>query len=412
MYSNLLPEPVNFRTPWEDETLERRMSELLSGDGPRVAYVYGTPDTSTFRYRVYNMIEALRGLPGCPIRASWFSAAEIAELRPILGNLTTLVLTRLRISRSVSDLITAARAHGTRIIFDCDDLVFDTRYAQTVSVNNDQDFSSEAHLDSWFAYVGRLQATAQLCDGGITTNAHLAKKLEAVCGGPVNVVRNFLNRRQQEISKRLLEAKVQDGFRGDGRVTIGYFSGSPTHNRDFRIATDSIINIMDKDPNVGVRIVGFMEGHEPLMRFGDRVERIALQDWLNLQVRIAEVDINIAPLQLNEFTQCKSELKFFEAAVVGTYTVASRSHTFEQAIEATGTGTLVNNGDWYKALRQALDFVRDRDNYAVQATCAANLANARYGWDQNTGEIISAITNHTDPPTISPADHKRRYQSV
>lgn len=391
MFRELLAEPVVFRTPWEHETLSMRLTELLSGQGERVAYVYETPDTSTFRYRVFNVIEALRAAPDCGVRASWFSGSEIPALRRVVSQLRTLVLARVRISQAVSDLIMTARECGVRVLLDCDDLVFDLRHAQLVSVNNDQRFDLEAHLDGWYAYVGRMQAVVQLCDGGITTNPFLAEKLAGVCGGPVSVIPNFLNKRQEEVSRQLLEAKAARGFRGDGRVMIGYFSGSPTHNKDFRAALDALVQLMDEDASIAVRIVGFMEGHNDLARFGERVDTIPLQDWVNLQVKIAEVDISIAPLQLNNFTHCKSELKFFEAAIVGAYSVASRSYTFERAIETPEQGLVIDNGDWYRALKTAVARVRDAATYAPAALRTAEAVTKRYGWDRNTDAILTAL---------------------
>ena len=186
-------------------------------------------------------------------------------------------------------------------------------------------------------------------------------------------------------------AKAARGFRGDGRVSIGYFSGSPTHNQDFRAALDALIQLMEEDDGVDVRIVGFMEGHNDLARFGARVDTIALQDWVNLQVKIAEVDISIAPLQLNDFAHCKSELKFFEAAVVGSYSIASRSHTFERAIETPEQGLVIENGSWYEALKAAVARVRAAEAYAPAALRTAEVIAARYGWDRNTDAILAAL---------------------
>jgi hypothetical protein len=338
------------------------------------------------------MVEGLRNSKESDIKASWFASNEIPTLRSVLPKLSVLVLVRVKFSQAVSDLVTAANQYGVRVLMDCDDLVFDVRYAQLVSENNSQPFYDESYLDYWYAYVGRLNATALQCAGGITTNKFLAEKLENVCNGPVSIVQNFLNKRQEALSRKLLAAKSLAGFRGDGRVMIGYFSGSPTHDKDFQIALDSIVQIMDEDPHVDVRIVGFMKSHVVLTRFGDRVSKISLQDWLNLQVKTAEVDIAIAPLQLNDFTNSKSELKFFEAAAVGCYCVASCSYTFERAISTREAGKLVTNDKWYEALKEAVSLVRNPDCYALQARTTAEKVYSKYGWDRNTEAIISALS--------------------
>ena len=74
------------------------------------------------------------------------------------------------------------------------------------------------------------------------------------------------------------------------------------------------------------------------MRYRDRIEFYPLQDFMNFQRLIAEVEINIAPLQDNTFTNCKSELKFFEAAICGTLTLATPTFSFRNSIVHGTTG--------------------------------------------------------------------------
>ena len=94
---------------------------------------------------------------------------------------------------------------------------------------------------------------------------------------------------------------------------VGYFSGSPSHARDFAIAAPAIARLMRADPRVVLRVVGFFDPHPQLAALRDRIEVAPLQDFINLQRSIAEVEINIAPLQDNVFTNCKSDRRFFEA---------------------------------------------------------------------------------------------------
>ncbi|CDI11470.1 Group 1 glycosyl transferase [Agrobacterium pusense] len=337
------------------------------------------------------MVEAVRELDPREIVASWFSLDEIDALMSFLPRIQILVLARVRYGKAVGELLSRARAFNVRILADFDDLVFDTRYGHLVLANNDQPTDNEAHINSWYAYVGRLQATAALCDGGITTNEFLAAKLADICGGAVNIVPNFLNKRQQSLSQALLERKRARNFQGNGPVKIGYFSGSPTHNRDFQIAVQSLCSLLENDHDVTLRIVGFMDSFKELSKFSDRVEVIELQDWINLQARIAEVDINIAPLQSNDFTNCKSELKYFEAAVVGTFSCLSRSFTFTRAITDPEDALIVDDWNWYESLRAAVDLVRTPEAYGPRAIKAAEHAYSRYGWDRNTAPILAAL---------------------
>ena len=52
------------------------------------------------------------------------------------------------------------------------------------------------------------------------------------------------------------------------------------------------------------------------------------------------------PLQYNAFTNCKSELKYFEAAVVGTQTIASPMFTYARAIRHGENGYLAQAHQW------------------------------------------------------------------
>ena len=75
-------------------------------------------------------------------------------------------------------------------------------------------------------------------------------------------------------------------------------------------------------------------------------------DFLELQKLTASVDVSIVPLVVNEFTNCKSELKFFESAIVDTMTVASDSFAYTQCIKNGENGFLCKPIQWYDVLKE------------------------------------------------------------
>ena len=183
-----------------------------------------------------------------------------------------------------------------------DDLVFDGGYVPLIIDSLDQPRTSD-NWDNWFAWSGRYGATLRCCDGAITTNQFLADKIEAFMPGMTpHIVPNFLNRIQQEKSSAIWDDKVKSNFQRDDRIHIGYFSGSPTHNHDFEVANCGLAAIMDRFPDTILRIVGFLEPKPPLSLHKERIEMFPLQDFLNLQRLIGEVEVNVAPLQNNLFT--------------------------------------------------------------------------------------------------------------
>ncbi len=374
---------------WESQSLAERLDALRRGR-PRIAWLYQNPDTSTFRYRCFNPPMSLAASRP-DLGAAWFSLAELPALVREVAFIDVFVISRVLYDRKVAQLIPRLRAAGVRVLFDCDDLVFDTRHVHQIMDTLDQPTDEPVHWDFWYAYIGRMESTARLCDAGLTTNTFLSARLAAcMAGAPVGVLPNYLARDQETISRQLLAAKRARGFRGKGKVTIGYFSGTPTHNKDFAVALPALARLFAADLEVQLRIVGFPLPSGPLNVFAGRVEIVPLQDHLNLQRVIAEVEINIAPLQDNTFTNCNSELKFFEAAVVGTWTIATPTFAFRQSIKDGETGRLARAHEWDEALAEAVALVRDPARYAPMAEAAASASYDRYGWERQADRIIEA----------------------
>jgi hypothetical protein len=180
---------------------------------------------------VFNMVDCLQSERPQRAAASWFSCSEIDALVDRLPRLDVLVLARVRYDAQVARLIAIARAHRVRILFDCDDLVFDIGFVQFILDTLDQDTRATSMFDGWFAYCGRLEAVARQCDGGITTNSFLAARMTDVIRGPASVVPNFLNRYQQRTSDVLLAEKAARGYRGDGTASSPSSVSSPRGSR-------------------------------------------------------------------------------------------------------------------------------------------------------------------------------------
>jgi glycosyltransferase involved in cell wall biosynthesis len=280
-----------------------------------------------------------------------------------------------------------ARARGVAVLYDVDDLVFDPASVTLILETLDQNPWDEATLDVWYAALGRNGALLRMCDRAIATNEFLAGRIADFSKLPTGIIPNFLNAEQQALSSRLFGEKRRSGFLSDGSIHVGYFSGTPTHNRDFAIAAPALARLMDEDPRVVLRIAGFLDLDERLSRHRGRVEFIPLQDFLNLQRLVAEVEVNIAPLQNNVFTNCKSELKYFEAAIAGTITVASPTFTFARAITDGDNSFLATSYEWDSKLQAAVDLALQPDRYAGMAERGFQHARETYGWNRHAALI-------------------------
>ncbi len=344
--------PPEFPDPWAP-SIEERVRTVTAATGHTVAYLYEVPDTSTFRYRVFNMVEALDADETSDhIAATWFTRAELPILERLIGEVRTLVICRTRYTARLDNLVIRARAAGCRVLFDVDDLIFDNRYVNLVLETLDRP-STEALLDEWFAAISRVGALLRLCDGAITTNHFLAQCIEDFAQLPTWVVANFLNGLQLEHSAEIRRTRHASP-RPERVTSIGYFSGTPTHNRDFELVSAALANVMTRHTDVRLLIVGFLDVGSALRGLGDRIDILPLTDFLTLQTLIGSTGLNIVPLQNNIFSNCKSELKYFEAAIVETPTLATPNYSFRLAIDDGVNGYLVDAYDWERRIEQAV----------------------------------------------------------
>lgn len=115
--------------------------------------------------------------------------------------------------------------------------------------------------------------------------------------------------------------------------------------------------------------------------------------WYQVPLCYAMVDINLAPLELNNlFTESKSELKYFEPALMEIPSAASDIAPFRVGITHGQTGFLcADEQQWYKALEAlVLDpGLRSRMGKAARADVLARYTTAFRS--ANLGAILDKI---------------------
>lgn len=370
--------------PW-NQSFPGRLSSLAKGS-LRIAYFYEKPDNSTFRYRVYNMVQLLTSKSD--ISAAYFFNSDLDAVEKIAGCLDVLIVCRSRYTHKLNELITRVKLRGKLVFFDIDDFVFNTDYANLIVNTLDQDVSHSQVWDTWFGYTGRLGATLKLCDRAITTNEYLADRIREYAGISVAIVPNFLNREQLAMSNEVYQSKVSSGFLRDGRIHLGYFSGTPTHNKDFRIVVNAIKRLLDTDSRFTLWIAGYLNLGEEFQKYRERVVYHPFRDFVNLQRLIGQVEVNLMPLQNNIFTNCKSELKYTEAAIVGTMSIASPTFTYEKALREGGGGYLASGAEWYERI---MEVAQDYDSHREILESARENALDRYAYYNQYDAVIKAL---------------------
>ena len=377
---------VPYADPWNIPLSERL--RLLRHGKHRIAYYYESANNSTFRYRAYNMVQVLNSEPEDGCCGSYFFQADLHRIEEIADAADVLVICRSGYNNKVNQLLTKFRIRRKRVLFDVDDFVFNTEYAHLIVSTLGLDREDPRVWEDWFAMIGRMGQTLRLCDGAITTNDYLAARITEFAQVPVNVVPNFMNREQLDISDKVFNGKQSNDFVRDGAIHLGYFSGSPSHNLDYAIVEAALESVLESDSRTHLMVVGYIDASPSFARFGNRVIRQPFHDYVNLQRLISRVEFNLMPLQFNIFTNCKSDLKYFESAVVGTLSIASPSQSYACAIRVGENGYLARAHQWASVIRRAIDNI---ENYPDMATVAYHDARTKYAWFNQRGRILQAL---------------------
>jgi len=311
-------------------------------------------DSGTFRYRVYNICEHIN--KGNKFSATYFFVSELGSLTNFLSMVSNVVICRVPWEVELDTFIGKVYKHDIKLYFDVDDLIFDPSYASLVMYTLGFSFN-EDNYNVWFSYISRIGLTASKCNSYITTNQFIADKMSNFYKKAASVIPNCLNEMQIEVSNQICFSESKKEWEViDGSKLIGYFSGSPSHNLDFEMIASDLYQVMKTNEHIKLRLVGFLDIPPILHPFLEkgRIERLPFLNYLDLQVKIAECDVNLIPLQINDFTHCKSEIKYFEAGIVKVPSIASKTHIYNKIIENNENGYLENPGLWAETLYKML----------------------------------------------------------
>lgn len=344
--------------PWNSVSTSSRLARLdasISSNRKVAILLYDREcgDDATFRYYGYNVAEHLGA--SSVWDAVYFFLDEFDELISRLSAIQLVVCIRMRIRPEVVHFINCAHAVHVPVAYCIDDNALGLHMAERMAQGMCIDKASDIERDFWYGVAVRFEQAASLCDCFIASTDRLAEVLSDRYAKPTFAIRASLNRLQVEIAKTIQE---ETGQRADHRFAIGYFSGTTSHDADFSIVKPALMSLLAKHDDVCVVLVGDLKLDEELVllwREG-RVVLLPRVDYVTLLYLQSAVDVALAPLVLDEFTDCKSALKVFESGLVGTPTCAAPSHAYIQSINQGKTGFVCADGEeWIRALEMSMN---------------------------------------------------------
>lgn len=364
----------------------------IKGTNPEILFLIGCWEGESKRYRVYNVIEGL-GARGWVAEAMDFShCGEIID-RGLTPKVVVFFRAPFDPAKRIIELLEYCRVNRIKTIFDIDDYVFEPKIIDEVA--GVAELSPEQRADYEWG-VRAYRSLLFCCDRATTTTDFLRQRLTEL-GRDAYIVPNSINDSQRNMAKQLIASRDERGA-SDGLIRVCYFSGSKTHARDFKQCETALQLIMRRHRNVVFRLVGLLDLDESWIPFAERIERSGFMTALDMLQSLAECDVNLAPLEEGDvFSEGKSELKFFEAALVQVPTIASRTSTFVAAIEDGVTGLLASSPpEWEEKLEQLVGSAENRFALGLAArekslraySSGAAAAKALVAYDLDTEERL------------------------
>lgn len=293
------------------------------------------------RYRAYHPAEALLKKGHiCTI----YSASQFFT-NPSF-NYDIYIFHRPSISRKMfPEVIKTLKRLGRQLICDYDDLIFGNEEAALTSsaVKN----GTLTPKDAILAYSNNLEALF-LFDQFTVSTTMLAERINKVSSdAKILISPNF-------IPDSILSVQEYLGtpFRKRSDSIIGYFAGTKSHDRDLPEIEEALHRVLSENSQFKLLIVGPVAITKALASLPS-VTTLPAVNYLRLPSLMSKCNTVIAPLENSAFNECKSRVKFLEAALSGCRLIASPITDMRQV--GSNHITLANNLDeWYESLSQPI----------------------------------------------------------
>lgn len=310
-----------------------------------------------WHYRVEQKREAAAVLD-VPFRV--IRPTSSAEVLSAVQLASVLIIYRQPDSSFLEQVIAEARRLGVLVVYEADDAV----YRQDLVAANPNMATLPAKLrKEVVAGADRYLTALRRCDAVLASTEPLAVDMAAhlaagdrtgtVAARPA-VMPNGIDEGMRAIVRGVQADRDASRIRSngdDGRVVIGYGSGSRAHDADLAVAADALRRLLVEFDHVECRFFGPLALPEQLSDLADRVRRVELLPDGQFLWELAQCDIAIAPLRDVEFNRFKSQVKYLEAAMLGLPFVASPT-VYGDYVEHGRTGFIAaDSNEWYEYLR-------------------------------------------------------------
>ncbi|MBF0559900.1 MAG: glycosyltransferase [Nitrospirae bacterium] len=301
-------------------------------------------------------------------------------------------LNRVDESPAIVQLINRCKERGAIVVYSTDDLVTDHAIEEYLGLYK---YMSKAELHRFHRGVDETRNLLRICDAVMVSTNYLCTRILPF-NGNVYVLENALNEKQVRKAERLMPEFIERKKNREETV-IGYFSGwLHDHDSDFATVSGALRKVLQRFNNVRLRIVGFLDIGREFEGLEDRLEHVDFVPFEVLPTIIADVDINIAPLEDNPHKRCKSSIKFLEAGILGVPTVAVNLDPYNEIIAHGEDGLLCSNEDeWFSNLSALVEVPQRRYEIGLKAYAKVRAGHTTAARSWQCNEILRSLIGQT-----------------
>lgn len=315
-----------------------------------------------YYYRIKQKMEQI------DIGNAWsYSELDINELCGLkwqkkLVYIDVIILARLPISMLVSRLVAYAKSLNIIVLYDIDDLIFNEAYFPGSISEYAGSISNDLYLQLGVD-TGLFKLIMQQVSGFIASTPALADRIQEILAStpqlPLWVHRNAIGNDLLYLSERVTVARHNEEAQFYAQnITIFYGSATKAHKKVFYdVLAPALAHVLKHYPAVLVKLIGFFYLPPSLREHDDRIYILEpMGSYLDYLTELSKADINVAILEETPFTDCKSEIKWLEAAVFKIPSIVTPTSTYRQILEDGKTALFARTvEDWISAISGLLE---------------------------------------------------------
>lgn len=260
-----------------------------------------------------------------------------------------------------------AQKHGKKVVIDCDDNYLDVPESNLLYDTFKRGKKDRAFLTTILSFADAITVSTEPLKERIFNHI---KKIHGI-------------EKKIYVLPNMNDLSIWEHPKPERKgVVIGY-SGSNSHHDDLKMVLPSLIEVMKRNDNVSIEMIGAIGKKEVSKYFDDIPQKMrnrfglvpATATFKEYPLWLASQgwDIGIAPLVDTLFTRSKSHIKWLEYSSCKIPTVASRVYPYSmpcggiETIKDGETGFLVKQNEWVDVLDELVKNESKRKKIGEQA---------------------------------------------